>query len=99
MLQCLIEILAPDLPVGKHKNNIMSKNNSGVKGQDAGNTKNKGESQQKGAQSVDKNNKGKHKKMSRMVLIITLQKNNPIVSKELGNCSNSVVPQYGGLHK
>ncbi len=43
----------------------MRKNNSGVKGQDAGNTKNKGESQQsqqKGAQSVNKNNKGKHKK-------------------------------------
>ncbi len=49
----------------KHKNITMSKNNSGIKGQDATTKKNKGESQesrQKGAKSVGQNSKGKHKK-------------------------------------
>ncbi len=43
----------------------MSKNNSGIKGQNATTTKNKGESQesrQKGAKNVGQNSKGKHKK-------------------------------------
>ncbi len=43
----------------------MSKNNSGIKGQDATTKKNKGESQesrQKGAKSVGRNSKGKNKK-------------------------------------